>query len=155
MYSSCLPKLILLVPRIDISSIEWRKIVGAQFGWVHAVFPSGAYQSATVLQRNSANHSGAYTDACHNERLATFCFGPVGRKYRPFWIFNFQRSSKPLRRYLPPPPLPPPPAGPSIAKCAARGALSKPSPLLDSRFFPHFEKSSTLDKARTPPLYLC
>lgn len=50
-----------------------------------------------VLQRNSANHSRAYSDACHNERRATFCFGPVGRKYRPFWIFNFQRSSKPLR----------------------------------------------------------
>lgn len=54
-----------------------------------------------VLQRNSANHSRAYSDACHNERRATFCFGPVGRKYRPFWIFNFQRSSKPLR--APPP----------------------------------------------------
>lgn len=50
-----------------------------------------------VLQRNSANHNRAYSDACHNERRATFCFGPVGRKYRPFWIFNFQRSSKPLR----------------------------------------------------------
>lgn len=37
-----------------------------------------------VLQRNSANHSRAYSDACHNERRATFCFGPVGRKYRPF-----------------------------------------------------------------------
>lgn len=42
-----------------------------------------------------------HSDACHNERRATFCFGPVGRKYRPFWIFNFQRSSKPLR--APPP----------------------------------------------------
>lgn len=55
-----------------------------------------------VLQRNSANHSRAYSDACHNERRATFCFGPVGRKYRPFWIFNFQRSSKPLRGAPPP-----------------------------------------------------
>lgn len=53
--------------------------------------------------KQSANHSTqrAYSDACHNERRATFCFGPVGRKYRPFWIFNFQRSSKPLR--APPP----------------------------------------------------
>lgn len=64
--------------------------------------PSHCRRYPRVLQRNSANHSRTYSDACHNERRATFCFGPVGRKYRPFWIFNFQRSSKPLRA---PPPL--------------------------------------------------
>lgn len=46
--------------------------------------PSHCRRYPRVLQRNSANHSRAYSDACHNERRATFCFGPVGRKYRPF-----------------------------------------------------------------------
>lgn len=70
-----------------------------------------------VLQRNSANHSRAYSDACHNERRATFCFGPVGRKYRPFWIFNFQRSSKPLRA-------PPPSTFPSVPSPSPRSPLA-------------------------------
>lgn len=46
--------------------------------------PSHCRRYPRVLQRNSANHSRTYSDACHNERRATFCFGPVGRKYRPF-----------------------------------------------------------------------
>lgn len=88
--------------------------------------PSHCRRYPRVLQRNSANHSRAYSDACHNERRATFCFGPVGRKYRPFWIFNFQRSSKPLRA---PPPLSSslsPPCPPSCPRSPSRRLLLPP-----------------------------
>ena len=98
---------------ISLGRLSYRKETGAaRIPWRGRRFSSAGFSKCAlsiggnVLQRNSANHSGAYSDACHNERLATFCFGPVGRKYRPFWIFNFQRSSKPLRLSRPPPPPP-------------------------------------------------
>ena len=99
-----------------------------------------------VLQRNSANHSSAYSDACHNERLATFCFGPVGRKYRPFWIFNFQRSSKPLRLSRLPPHRPPAPRlAPGLPVARAihrRPTIRHPFDSLFLFFFLFFHRST-------------
>lgn len=68
---------------------------------LHAVHPERTWihvrrECKSVLQRNGANHSARTAMHVIMNAGRTFCFNSVERKYRPFWIFNFQRSSKSL-----------------------------------------------------------